>query len=40
VTLPRRACNEAGVQDGDRVRVRADGDGRLILERIEPPAPT
>ena len=38
VTLPRETCIEAGLQDGDRVRVRSDGDGRLILERIEPPA--
>jgi hypothetical protein len=37
VTLPRLACNEAGLQDGDRVRVRSDGDGRLIIDRIEPP---
>ncbi len=37
VTLPRQACVEAGLQDGDRVRVRSDGDGRLVLERIEPP---
>jgi hypothetical protein len=37
VTLPRHACNEAGLQDGDRVRVRSDGDGRLLIERLEPP---
>ena len=37
VTLPRLACVEAGLQDGDRVRVRCDGDGRIMLERIEPP---
>jgi bifunctional DNA-binding transcriptional regulator/antitoxin component of YhaV-PrlF toxin-antitoxin module len=37
VTLPRHACIEAGLQDGDRLRVRSEGDGRLILERIEPP---
>ncbi len=40
VTLPRQACIEASVQDGDRVRVRSDGDGRLVLERIEPPPGT
>ena len=40
VTLPRQACVEAALQDGDRVRVRSDGDGRLVLERIEPPAGT
>jgi hypothetical protein len=37
LTLPRRACNEAGLQDGDRVRVGTDGDGRLVIERIDPP---
>jgi hypothetical protein len=37
VTLPRKACIEAGIQDGDRVDVRHDGDGRIVLERIEPP---
>jgi hypothetical protein len=37
VTLPRRACIEAGLQDRDRVLVRSDGDGRIVLERIEPP---
>ena len=37
VTFPRQACVEAGLQDGDRVRVRSDGDGRVVLERIEPP---
>lgn len=40
VTLPRQACIEAGLHDGDRVRVRSDGDGRLVLERIEPPPET
>jgi PD-(D/E)XK endonuclease len=37
VTLPRQACIQAGLQDGDRVSVRSDGDGRLTLERVEPP---
>jgi hypothetical protein len=37
VTLPRKAYIEAALQDGDRVRVRPDGDGRVVLERIEPP---
>jgi bifunctional DNA-binding transcriptional regulator/antitoxin component of YhaV-PrlF toxin-antitoxin module len=37
VTLPRQSCIEAGLQDGDRLRVRSDGDGRVVLERIEPP---
>jgi bifunctional DNA-binding transcriptional regulator/antitoxin component of YhaV-PrlF toxin-antitoxin module len=38
VTLPRQACIEAGLQDGDRLRVRGDCDGRVVLERVEPPA--
>jgi hypothetical protein len=37
VTLPREPCIEAGLQDGDRLRVNSEGDGRLVLERIEPP---
>lgn len=37
VTIPRQACVEAALHDGDRVRVRSNGDGRIVLERIEPP---
>jgi PD-(D/E)XK endonuclease len=37
VTLPQRACIEAGLQADDRLRVRSEGDGRVVLERIEPP---
>jgi hypothetical protein len=37
VTLPRQQCIEAGLQDGDRLRVRSDGDGRVVLERMDPP---
>ncbi len=37
VTLPRESCIEAGLQDGDRLHVRSEGDGRVVLERIEPP---
>jgi hypothetical protein len=40
VTLPRQACIGAGLQDGDRVFVRSDGDGRLVLERLDPPIGT
>jgi hypothetical protein len=35
-TIPRRPCEEAGLRAGDRLRVRADGPGRVIFERIEP----
>lgn len=37
VTLPQRACIEASFQDGDRLLARSDGDGRVVLERIDPP---
>jgi hypothetical protein len=34
-TLPKSPCAEAGLEVGDRMRVRADGPGRLIFERVE-----
>jgi bifunctional DNA-binding transcriptional regulator/antitoxin component of YhaV-PrlF toxin-antitoxin module len=34
VTIPQRPFFEAGLEAGDRLRVRCDDDGRLILERI------
>ena len=37
VTIPKLPCGEAGVAPGDRLRVRADGPGRVIFERIENP---
>jgi hypothetical protein len=37
VTIPQTACTEAGLQEDDRMLVRSDGDGRVVLERIEPP---
>lgn len=38
-TFPKAPCEEAGIVAGDRMRVRADGPGRLLFERIdgEPP---
>jgi bifunctional DNA-binding transcriptional regulator/antitoxin component of YhaV-PrlF toxin-antitoxin module len=33
VTLPQQALLMAGLRDGDRVRVRADGPGRIVLEK-------
>lgn len=39
-TIPRRPCEEAGLVAGDRLRVRADGPGRVVLERITEPAAT
>jgi bifunctional DNA-binding transcriptional regulator/antitoxin component of YhaV-PrlF toxin-antitoxin module len=38
VTIPRAPCEQARLVPGDRMRVRADGDGRIIFERIEEPA--
>ena len=37
VTLPQQVCIEAGLQNDDRLLARSDGDGRVVLERIEPP---
>lgn len=33
VTIPVDALREAGMAPGDDVRVRADGAGRLVVER-------
>jgi hypothetical protein len=38
--IPLTPFNEAGLSIGDRMRVRADGSGCLILERIEAPGNT
>jgi len=37
VTIPQAACVEAGLQEDDRLLVRSEGDGRIVLERVEPP---
>jgi hypothetical protein len=37
VTIPQVACDEAGFHEDDRLLVRSDGDGRVVLERVEPP---
>ncbi len=34
MTIPKAPAEEAGVAPGDRLRVRADGPGRVVLERI------
>jgi bifunctional DNA-binding transcriptional regulator/antitoxin component of YhaV-PrlF toxin-antitoxin module len=36
MTIPKGPCEEAGFVAGDRLRVQADGEGRVVLERIEP----
>ncbi len=39
VTFPKAPCDEAGIAAGDRLRVQADGLGRVVFEKIdgEPP---
>jgi len=39
VTIPQSAIADAGLCDGDRLHVRAVGDGQVLLERIEVPYP-
>jgi len=34
VTIPKLPSQEAGFISGDRLRVRAYGPGRVVLERI------
>lgn len=36
MTMPLRPFSEAGLEIGDRLRFRADGAGRVVIERIEP----
>lgn len=37
VTIPVDAMHAAGLRPGDRLRARADGSGRVVLEReVEP----
>jgi hypothetical protein len=37
ITIPQRPFFEAGFANGGRVRVRADGPGRIVVEQIELP---
>ena len=37
MTIPQRAFFEAGLENGSKVRVRADGPGRLIVEQVQLP---
>jgi antitoxin component of MazEF toxin-antitoxin module len=39
VTLPHSAVSDADLRIGDRLRVSAAGYGRIVIERIELPAP-
>ena len=40
MVIPAKARNEAGLHTGDIVSVQPDGDGRLILVRLEKPKPS
>ena len=35
MTMPATPFSEAGLEIGDRLRFRADGAGRVVIERIE-----
>jgi PD-(D/E)XK endonuclease len=35
MTMPLKPFSEAGLEVGDRLRFRADGPGRVLIERIE-----
>ena len=37
MTIPKGPCEDAGFTAGDRLRVKADGPGRILLERIQKP---
>jgi hypothetical protein len=37
MTMPHKPFSEAGLEIGDRLRFRADGPGRVVVERIESP---
>ena len=37
MVIPAKARKEAGLQTGDVVSVRPDGEGRIVLVRLEPP---
>jgi len=39
VTFPKAPCEEAGICAGDRLRVQADGPGRILFEKIGIPEP-
>jgi hypothetical protein len=35
MTMPAKPFSEAGLEVGDRLRFRADGPGRVVIERID-----
>jgi AbrB family looped-hinge helix DNA binding protein len=38
MVIPAKARKEAGIQQGDVVQVEPEGDGRILLVRLEKPA--
>ena len=40
MVIPAKARKEAGLHTGDIVSVQPEGDGRLVLVRLEKPKPT
>jgi AbrB family looped-hinge helix DNA binding protein len=40
MVIPAKARKDAGLHTGDVVSVQPDGDGRLLLIRLEPPKPS
>jgi bifunctional DNA-binding transcriptional regulator/antitoxin component of YhaV-PrlF toxin-antitoxin module len=40
MTMPVKPFSEAGLEIGDRLRFRADGRGRVVVERIEDTQPS
>lgn len=40
MTIPAKPYDEAGLEVNDRIRFRAEGPGRVVLERIEPASNT
>jgi bifunctional DNA-binding transcriptional regulator/antitoxin component of YhaV-PrlF toxin-antitoxin module len=39
MVLPSKARKEAGINSGDIVLVETNGDGRIVLTRLERPKP-
>jgi bifunctional DNA-binding transcriptional regulator/antitoxin component of YhaV-PrlF toxin-antitoxin module len=35
ITVPTEVAREAHIEAGDRLTARADGDGRMVIERID-----
>ena len=40
MVIPAKVRKEAGIDQGDIVEVRPEGDGRIVLVRMERPKPS